>query len=54
MTYRKSVSGSTIPTQKDNYGIRHYNLSGQIIKKGSKGVNIIRMNDGSTKKIIVK
>ena len=54
MTYRKSVSGITIPTQKENYGIRHYNLSGQIIKNRSTGVNIIRMNDGSTKKIIVK
>ncbi len=54
MTYKKSSSGIATQYQTENYEIKRYNLSGQLIKKGSTGVNIIRMNDGNTRKVIIR
>ena len=34
--------------------IARYNLGGQAIKGTQKGVHIIRMKDGTTKKVLVK
>ena len=39
---------------KGSNEVKRYDLSGRAVKHSSRGVNIIRMNDGTTKKVLVK
>jgi hypothetical protein len=34
--------------------VKRYDLSGRTVKNSSRGVNIIQMDDGTTKKVLVK
>lgn len=43
------VSTSANATEKERY-----NLSGERLSKPQRGVNIIRMSDGTMKKVVVK
>lgn len=54
MTYKKSPTGVMPPTQKVKSEIIRYNIQGQMIPSKQKGVNIIKMSDGTTKKTIVR
>lgn len=47
------IKGTT-SVKNGNIEIARYNLSGQAVTKSQKGINLVRMNDGSIKKIIVK
>ena len=39
---------------KGSNEVKRYDLSGRAVKHSSRGVNIIRMDDGTTKKVLVK
>jgi len=39
---------------KGSNEVKRYDLSGRAVKHSSRGVNIIRMDDGTTKKVVVK
>ena len=39
---------------KGSNEVKRYDLSGRTVKHSSRGVNIIRMDDGTTKKVLVK
>ncbi len=45
---------SAIITKSDAVELYRYNANGQILTSPQKGLNIIRMSDGSTKKVLVK
>ena len=40
-------------TKSNSVEVARYNLSGQAVTKLQKGVNLVRMSDGSVKKMIV-
>lgn len=51
--YEPVVNGvNNIASEKTE--IARYSMNGILAKTGSKGVNIIKMNDGSTRKVLVK
>lgn len=52
MTYKKASTGIALPTAIGDNAIKRYSLYGHPINSKHKGVNIIRMSDGSTRKII--
>ena len=39
---------------EDENEIKRYTLDGRVIKNSHKGINIIQMNNGTTKKVIVR
>ena len=39
---------------KGSNELKRYDLSGRAVKQSSRGINIIRMDDGTTKKVLVK
>jgi hypothetical protein len=39
---------------KGSNEVKRYDLSGRTVKNSSRGVNIIQMDDGTTKKVLVK
>ena len=50
-----SVSGiSDLQKAQDASDARYFNLSGQPVSNSQKGVKIVRMSDGTTKKLLVK
>ena len=46
--------GVTASERKGANELKRYDLSGRTVKNSSRGVNIIQMDDGTTKKVIVK
>ena len=54
--FDKSTTSSVIKAMKErnNMAVRWYSISGQQLKSSNKGINIIRMNDGTTRKVIMK
>ena len=51
---RDYETGITSPLEETGKGAAIYNLAGQQIAKSQKGINIIRMSDGTTRKILIK
>ena len=49
-----SPTGMKASERKGANELKRYDLSGRAAKNSSRGVNIIRMDDGTTKKILVK
>jgi hypothetical protein len=47
-------TGIKAPERKGVNELKRYDLSGRTVKNSSRGVNIIRMDDGTTKKVLVK
>ena len=47
-------TGIKAPERKGVNELKRYDLSGRTVKHSSRGVNIIRMDDGTTKKVVVK
>jgi hypothetical protein len=47
-------TGIKAPERKGVNELKRYDLSGRTVKNSSRGVNIIRMDDGTTKKVVVK
>lgn len=47
-------AGIKAPERKGVNELKRYDLSGRAVKHSSRGVNIIRMDDGTTKKVLVK
>ena len=47
-------AGMKASERMDPGEVKRYDLSGRTVKHSSRGFNIIRMDDGTTKKIIVK
>jgi hypothetical protein len=47
-------TGIKAPERMDPGEVKRYDLSGRTVKNSSRGVNIIRMDDGTTKKVVVK
>lgn len=47
-------TGIEAPERKGVNELKRYDLSGRTVKNSSRGVNIIQMDDGTTKKVIVK
>ena len=49
-----SPTGIKASEIKGSNELKRYDLSGRTVKNLSRGINIIRMDDGTTKKVIVK
>ena len=49
-----SPTGMKASERKGANEVKCYDLSGRAVKNSSRGVNIIRMDDGTTKKVLVK
>ena len=47
-------TGIKAPERKGVNELKRYDLSGRTVKNSSRGVNIIQMDDGTTKKVLVK
>ena len=47
-------TGIKAPERKGVNELKRYDLSGRTVKNSNRGVNIIRMDDGTTKKVVVK
>ena len=47
-------SGISSPVLSEHKGCEYYDISGKKLDKLQKGVNILRMKDGTTKKVVVK
>jgi hypothetical protein len=47
-------TGMKASERKGPNELKRYDLSGRTIKNSSRGINIIQMNDGTTKKVLVK
>ena len=47
-------TGIKAPERKGVNELKRYDLSGRTVKNSSRGVNIIRMDDGTTQKVVVK
>jgi hypothetical protein len=49
-----SPTGMKASERKGANELKRYDLSGRTVKNSSRGVNIIQMDDGTTKKVLVK
>ena len=49
-----SPAGIKASEIKGSNELKRYDLSGRAVKQSSRGINIIRMDDGTTKKVLVK
>jgi len=47
-------TGMKASERMDPGEVKRYDLSGRTVKNSSRGVNIIQMDDGTTKKVLVK
>ena len=53
-TYKKSPTNMIKVTKTNDMRFSLYNLSGKRLVSPQKGLNIIRMSDGTTKKVIIR
>ena len=49
-----SPTGMKASERKGSNELKRYDLSGRAVKNSSRGVNIIKLDDGTTKKVLVK
>ena len=48
------TTGINTVSSKDNMSVARYSLDGRKLSTPEKGINIVRMNDGTVKKVLVK